>query len=184
MGNFAPRTPRGRTTPRSSPLHNYAFSFLESDKEVKVLLLGAGCTGKSTVFKQLRIMYQDGFKEDDCLMYREVIFGNILKSIMILVRQTLVMQLPIQDPKNKERADRINNLDNEALLNVEKVWTADLTNDIRELWMDPSIMKVWERRSEYQIDSCASYFFDQMDRIAHPSYVPTQQDVIHSRVKV
>lgn len=39
-------------------------------KEVKLLLLGAGASGKSTVLKQMRLIHDRPFKEDEIEDYR------------------------------------------------------------------------------------------------------------------
>ncbi|KAB0393862.1 hypothetical protein E2I00_011570, partial [Balaenoptera physalus] len=73
----------------------------DADKEaktVKLLLLGAGESGKSTVVKQMksgysgptkgwvsppcRIIHQDGYSPEECLEYKAIIYGNVLPSIL------------------------------------------------------------------------------------------------------
>ena len=41
----------------------------------------------------------------------------------------------------------------------------------------------FSRYNEYQLNDSASYYFDAIDRIATPNYMPTQQDVLRSRVR-
>lgn len=50
----------------------------KKDQEVKVLLLGAGESGKSTIIQQLKILHQNGFTPDELLEYRSVVFKNLL----------------------------------------------------------------------------------------------------------
>lgn len=45
-------------------------------REVKILLLGAGESGKSTVLKQMRLLKEGSPSTDECLQYREVIYGQ------------------------------------------------------------------------------------------------------------
>lgn len=47
-------------------------------KEMKVLLLGAGESGKSTIIQQLKILHQNGFSQEELLEYRPVVYRNIL----------------------------------------------------------------------------------------------------------
>nr|XP_015197928.1 PREDICTED: guanine nucleotide-binding protein G(t) subunit alpha-2-like [Lepisosteus oculatus] len=61
----------------------------DADKEsktVKLLLLGAGESGKSTIVKQMKIIHQDGYSEQECLEFRAIIYGNILQSIVAIIR--------------------------------------------------------------------------------------------------
>eukprot|EP00299_Pterocystis_sp_00344_P015837 c7925_g1_i3.p1 GENE.c7925_g1_i3~~c7925_g1_i3.p1 ORF type:complete len:588 (-),score=117.15 c7925_g1_i3:62-1825(-) len=51
----------------------------------KLLLLGAGESGKSTIFKQLKIVHDRGFEPADRSHYAHVIHSNIIDSIETLV---------------------------------------------------------------------------------------------------
>ncbi|TYI25316.1 hypothetical protein ES332_A05G041700v1 [Gossypium tomentosum] len=50
----------------------------------KLLLLGAGESGKSTIFKQIKLLFQTGFDEDELKSYISVIHANIYQTIKIL----------------------------------------------------------------------------------------------------
>ena len=51
---------------------------------------------------------------------------------------------------------------------------------LRGLWNDPGIKEAFERRSEFHLPDSMGYFYDHLDRIIIPDYVPTQQVyVIH-----
>ena len=41
----------------------------------------------------------------------------------------------------------------------------------------------FSRSREYQLNDSAAYYLNQLDRIASPHYVPSQQDVLRTRVK-
>jgi len=43
--------------------------------------------------------------------------------------------------------------------------------------------KTFERRNEFQLDDSAPYYFNDLERISSPDYVPTEQDVLRTRVK-
>lgn len=55
-------------------------------KEVKILLLGAGESGKSTVLKQMRLINKGGFTEDERRQWRVVIFNNLVQAFNIVLR--------------------------------------------------------------------------------------------------
>jgi guanine nucleotide-binding protein G(i) subunit alpha len=54
--------------------------------EVKLLLLGAGESGKSTFAKQMQIIHKNGFSEEELLTQRPVIFCNIIESTKKLAK--------------------------------------------------------------------------------------------------
>ncbi|KAF6312858.1 G protein subunit alpha i2 [Rhinolophus ferrumequinum] len=47
-------------------------------REVKLLLLGAGESGKSTIVKQMKIIHEDGYSEEECRQYRAVVYSNTI----------------------------------------------------------------------------------------------------------
>ena len=51
----------------------------------KLLLLGAGESGKSTLFKQMLMIYGDGFSLAEKKEYKPIIHRNIVSSIQILI---------------------------------------------------------------------------------------------------
>jgi len=62
---------------------------LEAEK-IKLLLLGAGESGKSTVFKQMRILYGSAKTDEDLKMYGVVVRSNIIvaiRKLCILLRK-------------------------------------------------------------------------------------------------
>ena len=73
--------------------------------EIKLLLLGAGESGKSTVLKQLRLLHQGGFTHQERLQYSQVIWADAIQSMKILIIQArkLGITLACDDPeKNRE----------------------------------------------------------------------------------
>ena len=55
--------------------------------EIKLLLLGAGESGKSTVLKQLKLLHKGGFSNQERLQYSQVIWADAIQSMKILIIQ-------------------------------------------------------------------------------------------------
>ncbi|KAJ3060171.1 Guanine nucleotide-binding protein G(o) subunit alpha, partial [Rhizoclosmatium hyalinum] len=51
---------------------------IERRKCVKLLLLGTGDSGKSTVLKQMKLIYNKGLTPEELLTYQNAILHNIL----------------------------------------------------------------------------------------------------------
>ncbi|KAJ2387062.1 guanine nucleotide-binding protein subunit alpha, partial [Coemansia sp. RSA 2603] len=49
--------------------------------EVKMLLLGAGESGKSTIIKQMKLIHDGGYSQDERESFKEVIFSNTIQSM-------------------------------------------------------------------------------------------------------
>ena len=52
---------------------------------IKLLLLGAGESGKSTIIKQMRIIHSRGFPEEERHQTRAVIYSNIVIAFKVLL---------------------------------------------------------------------------------------------------
>lgn len=55
------------------------------NKEVKVLLLGSGESGKSTIVKQMKILHQNGYSKDELLEYKPYVYRNALECIKMII---------------------------------------------------------------------------------------------------
>lgn len=54
---------------------------------------------------------------------------------------------------------------------------------MKSLWADPGVQHCFSRSREYQLNDSAAYYLNSLDRISQPDYIPTQQDVLRTRVK-
>lgn len=59
----------------------------------------------------------------------------------------------------------------------------DVADSVRGLWRDPGIREAVRRSREFQLNDSAVYYFNSIDRMAAPNYLPTDQDILRSRVK-
>jgi energy-coupling factor transporter ATP-binding protein EcfA2 len=51
----------------------------------KILLLGTGESGKSTVYKQLNIIHKNAYPPEECIKFKDIIVTNVLDSIRALI---------------------------------------------------------------------------------------------------
>ena len=75
--------------------------------ESKILLLGAGESGKSTFVKQMRIIHGEDYTDEDRLEFRSLIYSNIVKGMRILVHARKRLQLPLWYPENESSGEKI-----------------------------------------------------------------------------
>ncbi|KAG6816543.1 hypothetical protein H0H87_005321 [Tephrocybe sp. NHM501043] len=77
-------------------------------QECKILLLGSGESGKSTVVKQMKIIHQSGFSHLELEAYRPVVYKNALDSVHgVLVYMRRVLNMDCASVKNAILADKI-----------------------------------------------------------------------------
>ena len=149
-------------------------------KQVKLLLLGAGESGKSTIAKQMKILHQDGFSEQERINFRPIVYGNTIQSMVAIVRAMESLEISYDSPDCAEESKKVL----KAATQMEDFdLTGGLADSLKALWTDSGVKECFERSREYQLNDSAGYYLDALDRICETSYIPTEQDVLRTRVK-
>lgn len=73
-------------------------------KEVKVLLLGSGESGKSTIVKQMKILHQNGYTKEELLEYKPYVYRNALECIKMIINAIIDLD-PSMIKKNPSVGD-------------------------------------------------------------------------------
>ncbi|XP_070601221.1 guanine nucleotide-binding protein G(t) subunit alpha-2 isoform X1 [Erythrolamprus reginae] len=168
------------TMKRNSKLHAKSEETFPQTKNRNFHFLGAGESGKSTIVKQMKIIHQDGYTEEECLEFKAIIYSNILQSILSIIRAMTTLGIDFAD---SARADEQRQLYSLADSVEEGTMPPELTTCIKKLWVDAGVQACFERAAEYQLNDSAAYYLNQLDRITAPNYLPNEQDVLRSRVK-
>lgn len=119
-------------------------------RTVKILLLGAGESGKSTFLKQMRIIHGDDFDEEQVREYKQTIYLNIVKGMRVLIDARDKLGLPWEDEANVKHAHFVFSYDNSK---IDESVFQDYVEPIRKLWKDSGIMAAFDRRREFQLVS-------------------------------
>ncbi|XP_066868842.1 guanine nucleotide-binding protein subunit alpha-12 isoform X2 [Kogia breviceps] len=131
---------------------------------VKILLLGAGESGKSTFLKQMRIIHGREFDQKALLEFRDTIFDNILKGSRVLVDARDKLGIPWQHSENEKHGMFLMAFENKAGLPVEPATFQLYVPALSALWRDSGIREAFSRRSEFQLN-----------------YFPSKQDILLAR---
>lgn len=150
--------------------------FEMDNSKVKLLLLGAGESGKSTIFKQMRVLFGAPLTEDEKQQITPVVYNNTITSMKILCSETKNMGYD-GEVLVKDKLDFMLGLDDACEINDE------IGGAIKDLWTDPGILQTWKRRAEFQIVESVKYYFNEIERIMKDDYVATQQDMLLARVR-
>lgn len=59
---------------------------------------GAGESGKSTIVKQMKIIHETGYSNEECEQYRPVVFSNTIQSLMAIIRAMGILRIDFSDP--------------------------------------------------------------------------------------
>ncbi|KAG9320784.1 hypothetical protein KVV02_005058 [Mortierella alpina] len=150
-------------------------------KECKILLLGSGESGKSTIVKQMKVIHQGSYSREELATFRLTIYRNLIDSAQCLVLAMEKMRLEPFKSENKAMADQI--LDYRVDADPYFTLSLEIVNAIDSLYHDPVTTTCLERSSEFYIMDSAPYFFNQVRRIGTDDYTPTVQDVLRARSK-
>lgn len=146
------------------------------DKITKLLLLGAGESGKSTLFKQMKILYTEaaGFTKAEKSGFIAVVHNNILFNMQQLLRGCE----SVTPPDNAELAAQVLALD-------FKTTTIDASvgEMLKTIWTDPGVADSWLKRSSIQVQDALEYYMNAIDRISSDDYEPSTDDILRTRVR-
>ena len=148
---------------------------MAKQKPITVMLLGSGESGKSTIAKQLKILFGGGFTEQERASYKMSICTNVVTCMRTLIEQSSILNHPMKyEPKSPE-------FTTEDPVNLP--FSEHLVEDVENLWNDEGIQATFQEASKFQIPDCAKYLFENVKRIASEDYLPTEEDLVHNRTK-
>uniref|UniRef100_A0A8P0TQB3 G protein subunit alpha 13 n=2 Tax=Canis lupus familiaris TaxID=9615 RepID=A0A8P0TQB3_CANLF len=135
---------------------------------VKILLLGAGESGKSTFLKQMRIIHGQDFDQRAREEFRPTIYSNVIKGMRVLVDAREKLHIPWGDNSNQGNGDKMMAFDTRSPMAAQGMVETQVFLQylpiIRALWADSGIQNAYDRRREFQLD-----------------YIPSQQDILLAR---
>ncbi|KAK2750412.1 guanine nucleotide-binding protein subunit alpha [Myotisia sp. PD_48] len=148
--------------------------------EIKMLLLGAGESGKSTILKQMKLIHEGSYSRDERESFKEIIYSNTVQSMRVILEAMESLELPLDDRRAEYHVHTIfmqpAQIEGDCL-------SPEVGSAIEALWKDAGVQECFRRSREYQLNDSARYYFDSIGRIAAPDYLPSDQDVLRSRVK-
>jgi len=137
----------------------------------RMLLLGGGEAGKSTIFKQVKIQKRGGFDEATIADYRRAIQSKILEWTKTIVNQadpTGIAECAAEAElvKNVEvKAEEPADLTDEQRAGIEKLWKLDE-------------MKATFEKTHAVIDESTRRLIQNCLQYIHADYAPTEEDIL------
>ena len=121
------------------------------DSEIKLLLLGTGESGKSTISKQMKIIYLNGFNDHERQSYRDIIITSVIMSMRSLVLAVDKLGDQVLE-ENKDKACRFKS----HTIFSERTISPEVKDAIACLWCDPAIIVTYQRSAEFQLNDSAA----------------------------
>jgi len=150
------------------------------EKEVKLLLLGAGESGKSTVLKQMRVIHAGGFSKTERKQWRAIIFNNLVSAFQTIFGAMQEQETDFEDDDNIRYAELIAA---DPEIGPEESMPLDCLAAFNSLWVDKGVQLAILKGNQYALHDNLSYFFADVDRLFAKDYMPTDQDILRTRLR-
>lgn len=145
--------------------------------DYKILLLGAGECGKSTIWRQLKLLYCGGFSDDERAVMAPVVKLNVISDIKSLMSEVT--------RSGQSFSGELQNYfeDINSLQSTDQDLVPEAANEIKALWQDPIMKASYKESNSIGLGDYTDFFFDNVERIAQPDYLPTDEDLLKSRIR-
>ncbi|KAJ5539947.1 hypothetical protein N7513_008279 [Penicillium frequentans] len=152
------------------------------DRTIKILLLGAGESGKSTIIKQMRIIHSRGFPEEERHQTRAVIYSNVVIAFKVLLDIMKAEGINFEDEKTQGLAELLDKTEPDVGSD-EAFSDLKVRDAMRVMWLDGGVQKAVARGHEFALHDNLSYFYESLDRIFTPGWLPDNQDMLQARLR-
>jgi len=121
---------------------------LKFERTITLLLLGPGESGKSTFFKQMKVIHS-GYSDEEIQYFKKFVYSNIVGNAVSLIEASKKLDIHLC-PNIEESAMKICSPD----LDLSRGITHILT-DLINIWNDEGIKQCFSRSTEFHLsDSC------------------------------
>lgn len=149
---------------------------MQKIKRVRLLLLGTGDSGKSTVAKQMKILYLNGYTNEERKNMIPSIHAHVFGCMKDIVKG--VQRYGLEPPPNvKQVCHTIANMPASTPLNRE------IVDMLKIIYNDSEVGKVLQKSSELQIHDHLDYMMGRIDEFIHPTFIPCNDDILKVRVR-
>ena len=109
----------------------------QPQRRINILLLGTSGTGKSTLLKQVKIIFNGGYTNDESQSFKPLIVRNLVESLLRLVRLMNSQEIAFETNENEMNAKmlmeiELDDYDHRSMMGLDK----QLSKMMRSLWND------------------------------------------------
>jgi len=150
-------------------------SFTEHD--TKVLILGTGESGKSTLIRQMKRFFCGGFSPVELRDFLKIIRFSVVEDMKMVLNEI---------DKSGQRISREFDYDIQIINDFiigEDTLTPSLANSMKRIWDDPFFQLFFQDCGSLGISENFSSFMEKIVQIAEPEYQLTDRDVLSARIR-
>ncbi|KAK7748810.1 Guanine nucleotide-binding protein alpha-2 subunit [Cytospora paraplurivora] len=127
-------------------------------RECKILLLGSGESGKSTIVKQMKIIHLKGYSDDELYNYRPTVFKNLIECAKAVINAMRQFDIEPANEEMKAYCDYI--LEYSVESGPQALMDPKVGDAVQAIWADPARAQLLERQTEFYLMDSAEYMFD------------------------
>jgi hypothetical protein len=124
----------------------------------------------------MKIINKNGYDKKEKMEFVGIVHSNTTQAMHTLMKA--FVKLGVERPSDLN--DLYEQFEKQA--EPEKL-NPELAKLIKQMWEHPKTKEVFERKSEYQLNDSAEYYLNDVERISVADYLPSEQDVLRSRVR-
>jgi len=143
----------------------------------KILLLGAGESGKSTIVKQLKLIHKHKIEPKEKKVVAQGLHQNVLDCMKALINQVKVFNEHELDEEDAKTAAEV-----EAYNDQERI-TPELGERIIKLFNSKGVQHAYSRRNEFWLLDSFEYYLENLTRFCSPEFEPNEDDVVMARIR-
>jgi len=143
----------------------------------KILLLGAGESGKSTIVKQLKLIHKHKIEAKEKKVVAQGLHQNVLDCMKALINQVKVYnQFELSQEEQKTAAEVEGYNDQERI-------TPELGERIVALFNSKAVQHAYSRKNEFWLLDSFDYYLENLKRFCEPDFEPNEDDVVMARIR-
>ncbi|KAJ9152907.1 hypothetical protein P3X46_026415 [Hevea brasiliensis] len=203
-------TPPGSASPSGEEGNSVAPKSFDQKILYKLLLVGYGKSGTSTIFKQAKIVYNIPFSEDERQNIKLMIQSNLYGYLGILLEERERFEEESLIMKKRHIIDQCSSSDTAGQVgdktiysigprlkafsdwllkimvsgNLEAIFpaaTREYAQYVEDLWNDAAIQATYSRRNEFEsLPRSATYFLERAVEISKKDYEPSDMDILYA----
>lgn len=143
----------------------------------KVLLLGAGESGKSAIVKQLEMIHKKKKTSKELKMIALSLHQNVIDCLRAIINASRMFCYWQPDEYESETADLVAQHDESEFISPA------LCARILRLFSSEMIEKAWQRRSEFWCLDSLPYCLQNLERFCDTDFLPNDEDIIMARIR-
>jgi len=181
MGCLSSKEAKPKSEQGSQDVENYLKDeHAKALTSFKVLLLGAGESGKSTVVKQLKVLHKVEMDQQEINNYKITLHNNTLTSMQTFLEAARKFGYNLESDEDKALAEKIEKYCSDSEL---KMMTPEIGDAITKLAQSEAIKKTFQKRNEFWNLDASDYYFEHAGRFCYDDFIPSEEDCIMARVR-